>query len=340
MRSEEEDLVEAVAETIRIGEESGVRINTSHLKASGKLNWGLMKPALKLMKEARARGVEMTADMYPYDKSATTPLQIIFLVPPDMAPFPEMEKKMADPDLPAAKRAELYRRYPEELAAALKDPARREKIRDLTEKGDPDKVNWVAKGGWYNFTIMDSKKHPELIGRMFCDLAEEQGREEFDIAADLFVEEGNGAVISLSAMSEEDVRLALRQEFVMISSDGSAVPYKKGGAHPRNYGSNARVLRRYVREEGLLSLANAVRKMTSLPARLLRLKQRGLLLEGWAADLVIFDPGTVRDNATYLDPHQYCTGVSTVILNGEPVIEKGTANGKLNGRVLLLTENR
>jgi len=339
MRSEEEQLVEAVAETITIGRESGIRINTAHLKASGKNNWGSMQAAVELMQNAREQGIEMTADMYPYNKSATTPLQVIFNIPAAVEPFAEYEKKLRDENISDQEKQQIYAQYPAALAQALADPIRRKQIRQLTLAGDPQKVNWVAKGGWYNFTIMDSKKNPDLVGKMFCDLALESGRDEFDIAADLFIQEKNELIISLSAMSEDDVKYALQQEFVMISSDGAAIPFGSGGAHPRNYGSFTRVLRKYVREENLLPLAAAVRKMTSLPAQQLRLRKRGLLLVGYKADITIFDPQTVQDNATFLQPHQYSTGIDYVVVNGKVCISEGEFNNTYSGKALLLTKN-
>lgn len=340
MRSEEEELIQAVEEAIRIGEESGARTNIAHFKASGKLNWGSMIEAVELVNKARSRGLEVTADMYPYSKSATTPLFIIFHIPKGMEPFSSMEKEGRQKDLTQEKREALTEQYIEELAKALQDKSKRDAIKKLTLDGDPNKVNWVAKGGWYNFTIMSAKKNTHLIGKMFCDLAEEQGREEFDIAADLFIEEKDDIFISLSTMSEDDVQHALKQPWVMVSSDGSAVPYKQQSVHPRNYGSFPRVLRKYVREEALLSLVEGIRKMSSLPAQLLRLSDRGLLLKGYKADLVVFDPDKIKDNATFLDPHQYTSGIEYVIVNGKISIEKGQFNKSLNGRALLLTENR
>jgi len=302
------------------------------------MNWGSMFEAVKLVEAARSRGIEITADMYPYSNSSTTSLSIIFHIPKGMAPFSEIEKKIRDKDLTKEERAALAKLYTDELAKALQDESRREKIKKLTLEGDPDKVNWVAKGGWYNFTIMDAKKNTDLIGRMFCDLSEEQGREEFDIAADLFIEEKNDIVISLSTMSEQDVQHALKQPWVMVSSDGSAVPYKEFSVHPRSYGSFPRVLRKYVREEGLLSLVDGIRKMTSLPAQVLRLSDRGLLLVGYKADLVVFDPQKIRDNATFLDPHQYTSGIEYVIVNGKISIDSGEYNNSLHGKALLLSK--
>jgi len=331
MRSEEEALIDAVLETIRIGEESGARADISHFKATGKPNWGSLGKAIQFVREARERGVEITADMYPYRNSATVPLQIVFNVPPGMEPFDELEKMAARGEGNDA----LAARYTSELAKALRDPAARDKIRRATEDGLPDRVNWVAKGGWLNFSIMGSLKHPELVGRMFCDLAAEQKRPEFDIAADLYLEEGDGLMISLSTMSEDDVLQAIRQPWVMIGSDGSVVAEGEAGVHPRNYGTFPRVLRKYVREEGVLGLEEAIRKMSSLPAQLLRLEDRGLIRPGFAADLVILNAGAVRDEATFEAPHRFSAGISHVLVNGKLSVENGRAIDPTHGVVLL-----
>ena len=335
MRSEEENLLDAVRETIRIGEESGARANISHFKATGKPNWGSLEKAVLLVREARERGVEITADMYPYRNSATVPIQIVFSVPPGMGPFAELEKMAARAGISGEESAALAVRYAGELAKALRDPEARERIRKATEDGLPDRVNWVAKGGWLNFSIMGSRKHPELIGRMFCDLAAEQGRREFDIAADLYLEEGDGVTISLSTMSEDDVLKALRQPWTMFGSDGSVVAEGESSVHPRNFGTFPRVLRKYVREEGVLGLEEAVRKMTSLPAMLLRLDDRGLIKPGAKADLVVFDPGAVRDEATFDTPQRISTGISHVLVNGKISLENGQVTDASHGVVLL-----
>lgn len=335
MRSEEEALVEAVRETIRIGEESGARANISHFKATGKPNWGSLGEAVVLVREARERGVEVTADMYPYRNSATVPLRIVFLVPPGLEPFEELEKAAAAEGGDASESPALAARYAETLARALRDPGHRERIRTATEKGLPDRVNWVAKGGWTNFSIMASRKHPELIGRMFCDLAAERGRAEFDIAADLFIEEGDGVTISLSTMSEDDVLRAMTQPWTMFGTDGSVVAEGEASVHPRSFGTFPRVLRKYVREDGVLGLEEAVRKMTSLPATLLRLEDRGLVRPGCKADLVVLDPGAVRDEATFDDPARTSTGIVRVLVNGKVGLENGRVTDAAHGRVLL-----
>lgn len=335
MRSEEEKLLEAVREALQIGREAGIRVEISHLKSSGRPNWGRLPGAVRLIAEARSRGLEVTADIYPYNKSATTTLEEIFNVPRDMEPLAGIVKKMDDGRLGGDEKTNLHRQYADALAAALADPARREKIRKLTSEGVSDSVNWVAKGGWDNFTIMSSRSRPEFALKMFRDLASELRRSEFDIAADLFIAEKDDLLISLSAMSEDDVRAGLVPTWSMLSSDGQALaPGTKELVHPRNYGTFPRLLARFVREEKLLTLEDAVRKMTTLPARTLQLRDRGVIQAGNKADLVVFDPQAIQDRATFTEPNQLAAGIQFVIINGGVSLEDGRLNNKLNGRVL------
>lgn len=337
-RDEEAHLVEAVEETIRIGKETGVRVNSAHLKGAGKDNWGIMEDAVKAINEARENGIEITADMYPYDKAATAPLLSIFNIPREWEESKEIEAIVSDEGVPSEEKHKLQEVI-ERLADAFTDERKREAIRKLTVEGDPERVNWVLTWGWHNFTIVNAKKNTHFIGKILSDLGEEQGRDPFDIAADLFAEEKLDIVISLCAMSEDDMKHAMRQDWLMISSDGGAVPFESGAVHPRNYGTFPRVLRKYVREEKTLTLEAAVRKMTSLPAHLLQLKNRGMILESFKADLVVFDPDTVRDNADYVNNHAYSSGIDYVLVNGKITIDDGSYNDSLNGRVLLLSEN-
>jgi N-acyl-D-amino-acid deacylase len=333
MRSEEEQLLEAVREAIRIGEEAKIRVEISHFKSSGRPNWGGLAKAVPIIEEARARGLAIGADIYPYDKSATTTLETIFNIPRDMEPMAGIAARLGKAD--AAERERLAGLYADGLAGALADPARRAKIRKLTLEGVPDSVNWVAKGGWDNFTIMSSRTKPEYVRRMFRDLARETGRSEFDIAADLFIAEKGALIISLSAMDEADVRLAVSKPWTMISSDGSAIPAgTQDLVHPRNYGTFPRVLGHYVRDEKLFELAEAVRKMTSLSASTLGLKDRGIVREGAKADLVVFDAATIADSATFEKPNQTAAGIRAVIVNGKVAVDQGKWTGALAGRVV------
>jgi len=343
MRDEAAVICDAVRETVRIAEETGVRANIAHFKVCGKNNWGLMKEAIALIRDARARGVYVVADQYPYTKSAPFgPIWQIPVVPDDLKPLAEIRKKAEELYYKVGAEAELKKageQYLAELLKALADKPAREKIKKLTLEGTPHDPSPVALWGWHNFTILISRKHPELNEKNMADLMAEQKRDGFEILADLIIEEPD-IFYSGGAMSEGEVEEALKEDWVMVSSDGTAAPLLKEGAgpesgHPREFASQAKVLRQYVREDKVLTLENAIRKMTSLPASFLGLKDRGLLLQGFKADLVLFNPDTVRDNATYLDSRKYASGIEYVLLNGKWGIEKGKFNGSLNGRVVL-----
>lgn len=315
MRSEEDDLVDAVKEAIQIARGAGIPLNISHLKANGRKNWASMDTVIDLVHEAQQGGMKVTADMYPYDKSATNTLYGVLL-------YPES----------------LHLKSIEDIQAALRNPAKREAIRELTEKGLPDQTNWVAKGGWNYFSIVNAPKNPELVNKMFIDLAEERGSTPFDVAADLVIEEGANLIISLSTMNEDNLIKQMKEPWVMFSSDGSAVSQNAKGVHPRNYGSQARVLRKYIREEKILSLEEGVYKMTGLPAQTLGLTRKGKIAEGYSADLVLFDPQKVNDPATFLEPHQYAEGIDDVWVNGKLAVENEAFTSVFAGKVLLATD--
>ena len=345
MRDESTRIIEAVEETIRIGEETGVPVNIAHFKVCGKDIWGLIKDAVKVVNDARARGIYITADQYPYVQSAPVgPIMSIPNVPEDMEPLAEIRKKMRERNLPDSEREKLREQYVDELKKALSDKSKKEQIKKLTLEGLPDDPSDIAMWGWHNYTILVAEKNTHLIGKNISDLAREQKRDAFDIVVNLIIDEPD-MLYSGGSMSEDDLQYALRQDWLMVSSDGGASPIKKKTdkprpGHPRAYGSQTKVLRKYVREEKILTLENAIRKMTSLPASFLQMKDRGMLSGGYKADIVIFDPETVRDNSTYADAHQYSSGVEYVIINGKISIENGEYNDALNGKVLLLTENK
>lgn len=345
MRDESTRIIEAIEETIRIGEETGVPVNIAHFKVCGKDIWGLLKDAVKVVNDARARGIYITADQYPYVQSAPVgPIISIAKVPEDMEPLAEIRKKMRGRNLLDAEREKLREQYVDELKKALSDKSKKEQIKKFTLEGLPDDPSDIAMWGWHNYTILVAEKNTHLMGKNISDLAREQKRDAFDLVVDMILDEPD-MLYSGGSMSEDDLQYALRQDWVMVSSDGDASPIikktdKPRRGHPRDYGSQTKVLRKYVREEKILTLENAIRKMTSLPASFLQMKDRGMLSGGYKADIVIFDPETVRDNSTYADAHQYSSGVEYVILNGKISIENGEYNGALNGKVLLLTENK
>ena len=345
MRDESARIIEAIKETIRIGEETGVPVNIAHFKVCGKDIWGLMKEAVKVVNDARARGINITADQYPYVQSAPIgPIMSIPNVPEDMEPLAGIRKKMRDRDLPDVEREKLRDEYVDELKKVLSDKSKLEQIKKMTLEGLPHDPSAIAMWGWHNYTILVAEKNTHLMGKNISDLAWEQKRDAFDIIVDLILDEPD-MLYSGGSMSEDDLQYALNQDWVMVSSDGSALPIikeeeKPRRGHPRTYGSQAKILRKYVREEKLLTLENAIRKMNSLPASFLQMKDRGMLLRGYKADIVIFDPEAIRDDATYTDSRQYSTGIEHVIIDGKISIENGEYNDALNGKVLLLTENK
>jgi N-acyl-D-aspartate/D-glutamate deacylase len=315
IRSEEAESLEAIREAIEISEKGGLPAHIFHFKKFGHANWGKMGEQIELIQAARDRGVAITADQYPYT-AAMTGLEIC--LPP----------KYLEGSL-------------EERVALLKDPKERAQIRKLIDRGVAGwRDNHVAHVGGWNGVLVASLQRPEnkkYEGKRMDDVARLMGQDPVDALCDLLISEGGAAEAVYFGMREDDVRLAMRQPWVGIGSDGSAVSPEMafiGKPHPRFYGSFARVLGRYTREEKVLSLADAVRKMTSFPAQITGLTDRGLLRPGLAADIVVFDPATVADRADFENPNQYSTGYACVIVNGTVVLEKGEHTGAKPGRVL------
>jgi len=310
-----------------------------------------MEKVVKLINEARSRGTNIVADMYPYHyASGGRILPMVrnagwapFHLPDDMEPFAELRKKMRERDLSDLEMKKLREQYIEELAKALTDKSKREQIRKSVLEGEPHKPSSVALAGWDSYLVTVAKKNIPLIGKILSDIAKEKNRDPFDVAADLVIDEPD-LYVACGVMSEDDMKYAMEQDWLMFSSDGDAFPVLKETdipriGHPRAFGSQARVLRKYVREEKVLTIENAIRKMTSLPASFLQMKNRGLLKKGYKADIVVFDPETVRDKGIHSDARLYSTGTKYVIVNGKICIEEGKYNGILNGKLLLLTEN-
>jgi len=333
-RDEEDFLLEAIKESIAIGEATGVPVEISHLKAAGKRNWGKMAEAVRLIEEARLKGVEVFADQYPYRNASTVPLLSILNIPKGIEQLDELTERLSQPDLTSEEYQRRLQEFIDGLLIALREPTIRERIKKATLEGEPDKVNWVVTWGWDNFMVVDAELKKELIGELMSDIAQQRGVSPFDLCLELIAQERDKITISLATMSEDDLRFAMRQPWVSIGSDGGVVPFGVGKPHPRNYGSFPRVLGRYVREERILSLPEAIRKMTTLPAQVLRLKDRAMLRPGMMADITIFDPEEVNDVATFANPHQFSQGIAYVLVNGQVVIEEGRYTGELPGKVL------
>ena len=308
MRDEAAGVTGSVAETIRIGEEGHLPTQVTHHKIIGTSNWGKSAATLKLIEEARARGVDVTIDQYPYTASSTGTAAL----------FPQWS-------LAGGQKALLERLGAPEQRARIKSVIVE---RILTDRGGGDPKNVVMASCGFD---------PKLAGKSLAAITADRGRKvTVENAAETAIEiqQQGGCSAVFHAISEEDIDAILRSPYTMIGSDGEIPRFGVGAPHPRSYGTFARVLSRYVRERHTISLENAVRKMSGFPAERLKLFDRGLLRPGMKADVVIFDPATVRDTATFENPHQYATGVSDVIVNGRPVIRDGRLTSERPGRVL------
>lgn len=292
IRNESDTLLEALEEAIQIGEESGVSLLISHHKAGGKRNWGRIKQSLDLVEKARARGVNVHMDQYPYTAGSTV-LKVI---------LPPWIQEGGDRGM-----------------EQLRNPDIRRRIKKEMEQGIKGWENFSEMAGWEGIVIAFCKKEKELEGKSILQIAEERGQEPAEAAFDILVEEEGDVIVVIHAMSEDDVRTVMKHPLVMFGSDGIASP---GKPHPRLYGTYPRILGKYVREEGVLKLEEAVRKMTGLPAEKLGLMDRGRIAEGKIADLVVFDATSVREKSTYVDPDQKPDGIEYVLVNGSLAYEK------------------
>ncbi len=309
IRGEGDTLLEAVAEAITIGREAGTGVQLSHHKASGKANWGQVENSLQMIDAARAAGYDVLADQYPYTAGGTTLTALL----PQWAiagGVEAMRKRLAD----SATHARIYQ------AIANADPdtgARQFSPETIMISGVPEGPNKAYQG------------------LMLSEIAAQRQQDMIETALYLLESEPEGIGMIVFTMSEDDVRRVMRHPAVAVGTDGANInPSHGGSSHPRNYGTFPRVLGKYVREEHVLSLPEAIRKMTSLPAQRLRRFDMGLVRPGCIADLVIFDPDTVQDRATFPEPHQYARGISHVLVNGTLVIEEGEDTGAKAGRVL------
>jgi N-acyl-D-amino-acid deacylase len=308
-REDAAKLLDSVRETIAIGEKGGLPTQISHAKVVGVPHWGRSVDMLRLVDEARARGVDATLDQYPYTASSTS-IQAA-LIP-----------------------AWVLEGGRQQTLARLKDSGSREKakagivamIRDERGGGDPKNVQFANCGF-----------DPGLAGKTLADLARARGRPPtIRNAAEIvmWIVEQGGCQGIFHAMSERDLVRILRHPATMIASDGEVPIFGRANPHPRSYGTFARVLGAYVREKKVLSLEEAIRKMSAFPAARLGLTDRGVLRPGMKADIAVFDPATVRDTATFQKPHQYAEGFSHVIVNGQVIFENGEMTAARPGRVL------
>lgn len=316
-------LREGLEEIITVGERAKLPVHVFHIKVTGQKNFGRMTEVIDIVERAQARGVRVSADQYPYVASSTSLT----------ATIPQWAEEGGTA----------------QLVARLKDPATRARIRRDMEDPNPTWENrYQSAGTWDNVQLAaigrtrgraDDAASPnrKYEGMRIGAAAKQAGKDPFDFVFDLLIEEQGSVGCVYFIMSEDDLALALRQPWVAIGSDGSALavegPLRSGVPHPRNFGTFPRVLGRYVREQKVITLEEAIRKMTSLPASILRLTERGTIAAGQAADLVIFDPATVNDRATFEDPFQYPVGIDTVIVGGQVVLDEGTHTNARPGKV-------
>lgn len=320
LRYDGEKLREGIEEAIAIGEAAKIPVHIFHLKVTGAPNFGRMKEVIALVEAAQKRGLEIYADQYPYVASSTGLSQTI----PPWA----------------------HEGGGAKLAERLKDPATRARIRKEMDDPHPTWENrLISAGTWHNVQIASlpartgiESGYKRYEGRRVDDAAKEAGKDPYDFVFDMLIANAGSISCVWFIIDESDLKLAMQQPWVSIGSDGSALatsgPLRVGVPHPRNFGTFPRVLGKYVREEHVLTLEQAVHKMSGLTAKQMHIGDRGLIKEGLAADLVIFDPATVADRATFTDPFQYSVGISTVIVNGRIVLDNGRHTGQRPGVVI------
>jgi dihydroorotase/N-acyl-D-amino-acid deacylase len=315
IRGEGDHWKRAIDEAIEIGEKARLPVHILHFKIDGRSNWGQMAQQVSEVQAARDRGVDITVDQYPYIASMTG---LEMCIPP-----------------------KYLEGSSDQVVARLKDPKVRADIRQAIADGLPGwESNQVKSvGGWHGVLMASLQKseNKQYEGRRMDEVAKKMGKDPLDALCDLLVSEGGSAEAVYFSMSEPDVELAMKQPWLGVGSDGSAVSPEMafiGKPHPRFYGTFPRVLTVYVRERKVLSLPDAVRKMTSFPAQICGLMDRGLLRPGMAADITVFDPKAVADQATFQNPLLYPVGIPYVIVNGVVVIDQGQHTGEKPGRVL------
>lgn len=291
---------------IRVAEEANIAVHLFHFKMRARDNWGTIDASIRQIEEARARGLDITANQYPYTA----------MFHGWSAFFPRWVREGG----------------PDRFAERLRDPSLRERI-----KSDPDFIAWAKEHGWWEGIVLARSGTPEnqkYQGMSVADIARERGdADPADAVLDLMALERGSISGIFHTMSEEDVRLIMRQPWVTHASDGSAINLEAPGLpHPRNYSTFPRVLGHYVRDEGVLTLEEAIRKMTSLPAQILGLRNRGQVREGFAADVVVFDPERISGTNSFESPKSYPVGIPYVFVNGVAVIDGGEHTGARPGK--------
>jgi N-acyl-D-amino-acid deacylase len=315
LRSEANQLLPAIDELIHIARTAGVPAEIYHLKAAGRSNWNKLDAAIKRIEDARAKGLPVTADMYLYTAGATG---LDAAMPPwvQEGGYDAWAQRLMDPEI------------------------RRRVAREMTIASDKWESLYLAAGSPDNVLLVGFKneKLKPLTGKTLADVARLQGKTPEETAIDLVVEDGSRVDTVYFLMSEENVRRQVALPWVSFNSDATSLapdePFIRSNPHPRAYGNFARLIGKYVRDEQIILLQEAIRRLTSFPAETLKLRDRGRLRPGFYADIAVFDPMTIQDHATYQEPHQYATGMIHVFVNGEQVLKGGEHTGAKPGRVV------
>ena len=316
IRDEGHGVLDSVREAIAVGKGADIRVDIIHLKIAHRELWGQMDEVLSLIHQARGQGHDIRANVYPYTAGQNN---LRAIIPPW-----------------------AHDGGNKEMIKRLEDPRQRARIKKNVLEGMPDWYNHylATGGGWEGILLVSLKQenNKPFVGKRMSDLIAARGGDPVEVLFDVLIEENGSVPAVYFHHAEEDMQNALKQEFTSVGSDGSAIsptgPRGDTHPHPRWYGTFPRVLGRYVREQEVLELPAAIHKMTGMNADKINLKDRGLLKEGYAADITVFDPQEVIDRATFENPHQYADGIEFVIVNGEVVLEEGEHTGKLPGYVL------
>lgn len=306
-RSEGSSILESMDEVLEIGRQSGVRIHFSHFKIAGKNNWWLIDQVLEKLNHARQEGLQITLDQYPYTAGSTM--------------------------LAAILPGWVHAGGTEQLLARLRDNICRQQIKRDLAKGIPGWDNFVEWAGWDGILVTSvvTEKNAGCVGKTLQEIAQmRKAADPADATFDLLLEENNAVGMIDFVMAEDTIECIMQDPYHMVCTDGLL----GGKPHPRVYGAFARILARYVREKKVLTLPQAIKKMTRIPADMLRLKNRGEIAIGKMADLLLFDPDKIRDTATYTNPRQYPVGLQAVIVNGQVTLYEGRRSEQTAGRVL------
>jgi len=310
LRSEADKFLDGIDEAIEIGRKGGVPVEIYHLKAGGRRNWYKMPLAIARINAARAEGLDIGANMYPYIAGSTG---LVACIPPWASADGKLTENLTDPEM-------------------------RQKIHDeiLNQKTEWENLGYLATPDGVLVLGLEKPENKQYIGKRLSEIAAIQGKDWVDTAIDLILSENQSIGTIYFMMTEENLKLQMRQPWIKFGTDaGGADPDNPQElVHPRSYGTYTRILGKYVREERVMTIEDAIRKMTSAVAKRLKIRDRGQLQEGFYADVVIFDPNTISDRATFENPHQLSVGIHYVFVNGTAVIKNGKPTGALPGRIV------